>query len=87
MGVSFRNLEKVKLVNNVDLEGLANMRMPYGKYQGKLLVEIPETYYIWYRQKGFPKGKLGDQLGVMLEIKINGLEDLIYPLIKKLTNP
>ncbi len=70
-------------MNKVDLVGLANMRMPYGKYEGKLLIEIPEAYYVWYRQKGFPKGKLGDQLGVMLEIKINGLEDLIYPLIKK----
>jgi uncharacterized protein (DUF3820 family) len=70
-------------MNNVDLVGLANMRMPYGKYKGKLLVEIPEAYFVWYRQTGFPKGKLGDQLGVMLEIKINGLEDLIYPLILK----
>jgi uncharacterized protein len=70
-------------MNNVDLEGLANMRMPFGKYQGKLLVEIPEGYYVWYRQKGFPKGKLGDQLAVMFEIKMNGLEDLVYPLIKK----
>lgn len=70
-------------MNNLDLVGLANMRMPYGKYEGKLLVEIPEAYFVWYRQKGFPKGKLGDQLAVMLEIKINGLEHLLYPLIRK----
>jgi uncharacterized protein len=66
-----------------DLEALANMRMPYGKYEGRLLVEIPEAYYVWYRQKGFPKTKLGDQLALMHEIKMNGLEDLIYPLIRK----
>ena len=66
-----------------DLEALANMRMPYGKYEGRLLVEIPEAYYVWYRQKGFPKSKFGDQLALMHEIKVNGLENLIYPLIRK----
>jgi uncharacterized protein (DUF3820 family) len=65
------------------LEKLANTRMPFGKYEGKLLVHLPEPYLVWYRQKGFPKGTLGEQLQLMLEIKINGLEELIYPLIKK----
>ena len=62
---------------------MANMRMPYGKYKGKLLIELPEPYLVWYRQKGFPTGKLGLMLEQMLEIKINGLEKLIYPLVKK----
>lgn len=66
-----------------DLVALANMRMPFGKFEGKLLIEIPESYYVWYRQKGFPKGKLGEQLALMLEIKSNGLEELIYPLIRR----
>lgn len=66
-----------------ELVQLANMRMPYGKYEGKLLIHIPEAYLVWYRGKGFPKGKLGRQLELMLEIKSNGLEELIYPLIKK----
>ena len=66
-----------------ELIDLANMRMPYGKYQGKLLIHIPENYFIWYKSKGLPAGKLGKQLEQMLEIKTNGLEDLIYPLIKK----
>lgn len=65
-----------------ELEQLANMRMPYGKYKGKLLIHIPEAYLVWYRGKGFPAGKLGRQLELMLEIKSNGLEELIYPLVK-----
>ena len=68
---------------NQELIDLANMRMPYGKYQGRLLIELPEAYLVWYRQKGFPSGKLGRQLELMLEIKMNGLNHLIYPLIRK----
>ncbi|WP_298517602.1 DUF3820 family protein [uncultured Kordia sp.] len=56
---------------------LAHARMPFGKYEGKYLVNLPERYLIWYRQKGFPKGKLGRQLEQMLDIKINGLEPMI----------
>lgn len=66
-----------------ELVQLANARMPYGKYEGKLLIHVPEDYILWYKNKGFPAGKLGRQLALMLEIKQNGLENLIYPLIKK----
>lgn len=59
------------------------MKMPFGKYEGYFLIHLPEHYLVWYRQKGFPAGKLGDQLALILEIKTNGLEQLIYPLIKK----
>ncbi len=62
---------------------LANTRMPYGRYEGRLLVELPEPYLVWYEQKGFPNGKLGNQLRLMCEIKVNGLEKLIWPLVKK----
>jgi len=62
---------------------LANTRMPFGKYKGKLLIEIPEPYYVWYNQKGFPQGKLGSFLAQMYEIKANGLEKLIWPLVSK----
>lgn len=62
---------------------LANTRMPYGRYEGHLLVELPEPYLVWYEQKVFPNGKLGNQLRLMYEIKVNGLEKLIWPLVKK----
>lgn len=67
----------------IELVQLANAKMPFGKYQGYYLIEIPEYYLVWYKQKGFPAGKLGIQLEQILEIKVNGLEKLIYPLIKK----
>lgn len=61
---------------------LANMRMPFGKYKDTYLVNVPEEYLIWFQRKGFPAGNLGDMLRDMLEIKTNGLEHLIRPLIK-----
>lgn len=66
-----------------ELVELANAKMYYGKYKGRYLVYVPEPYLVWMKGKGFPTGKHGRQLELMLEIKINGLEDLIYPLIKK----
>ncbi len=58
---------------------LAHYRMPFGKYKSYYLVDVPEYYYVWYKQKGFPEGKLGRLLQEMYEIKLNGLE----PMIKK----
>jgi hypothetical protein len=66
-----------------ELVVLANTRMPFGKYKGRYLVNLPEAYLIWFKNKGFPKSKFGKQLEMMLEIKINGLEKLIHPLIQK----
>lgn len=61
---------------------LANARMPFGKYEGRYLVDIPEHYLVWYKNKGLPAGKLGIQLEQILEIKINGLEPLLVKLRK-----
>jgi uncharacterized protein len=59
---------------------LVKMQMPYGKYKGYLICNIPESYLLWYKDKGFPKGKLGDLMATMFEIRVNGLEYLLIPL-------
>ncbi|NQD71311.1 DUF3820 family protein [Sphingobacterium shayense] len=70
-------------LQNQMLVELANAKMPFGKYQGWSLVALPEPYLVWYHRKGFPAGKLGMQLATLYEIKLNGLEYLLRPLIKK----
>jgi uncharacterized protein (DUF3820 family) len=59
---------------------LVKMEMPFGKYKGTLLCNLPVSYLEWFQRKGFPKGKLGILLQTMYEIKINGLEGLLQPL-------
>lgn len=58
---------------------LAGYRMPFGKYKGQLLIDLPEPYVVWVRKQGFPKGELGDMLAMLYEIKLNGLEYLFKP--------
>jgi len=60
-----------------------NQVMPFGKYAGRLLVDLPEPYVVWFAQQGFPAGKLGRQLAVVYEIKVNGLEYLFEPFKRK----
>jgi len=55
---------------------LAAERMPFGKYKGLRLVDLPEPYIVWFSQKGFPEGRLGEMLKAVYEIKLNGLEYL-----------
>lgn len=62
---------------------LANYRMPFGKYANRLLIDLPEPYVVWFANKGFPKGELGQLLAIVHEIKINGLEYLFQPLKKQ----
>ena len=57
---------------------LAHYKMPFGKYKDRYLVDVPEYYYVWFKQKGFPQGTLGLMMTQMHDIKINGLEELIY---------
>lgn len=64
------------------LQALVKMKMPFGKYQNTLLCNLPEGYLVWFKQKGFPAGKLGMLLSTMYEIKLNGLEYLLAPLKK-----
>ncbi len=66
--------------NPDDLLELAAMRMPFGKYQGRLLIDLPEPYVVWFANNGFPEGRLGMMLRTVYEIKVNGLEYLFAPL-------
>lgn len=61
---------------------LVKMEMPFGKYKGVLLCDLPVSYLEWFYQKGFPEGKLGMLMSTMHEIKLNGLDDLLKPLRK-----
>ena len=61
---------------------LAQMKMPFGRYAGRLLIDLPEPYVVWFRKNGFPKGRLGQLMGLLYEIKANGLEHLVRPLAK-----
>ncbi len=62
---------------------LAKMRMPFGKYKGTFLIDLPEHYVVWYHNKGFPKGKLGQMLGLVYELQLNGLEDMIRDIRRR----
>lgn len=59
---------------------LAQMKMPFGRYKGRLLIDLPEPYVVWFKQQGLPRGKLGDMLAIVYEVKTNGLEYLFEPL-------
>ncbi|MDF1552396.1 MAG: DUF3820 family protein [Deferrisomatales bacterium] len=63
-----------------DLLKVARTRMPFGRYAGRLLVDLPEPYVVWFSQQGFPRGELGRLLQLVYEIKVNGLEHLVEPL-------
>ena len=70
------------VANGALLLQLVKMEMPFGKYKGTILCNLPVSYLEWFKRKGFPKGKLGVLLETMYEIKLNGLEDLLRPLKK-----
>lgn len=56
---------------------ILEVKMPFGKYKGRVIIDLPEFYLVWFRQKGFPKGKLGELMGLAYEIKLNGLEGMV----------
>ena len=64
------------------LLSLVKTEMPFGKYKGTLLYQLPMFYLEWFKRNGFPKGKLGVQLETVFEIKLNGLEELFEGLLK-----
>ena len=62
---------------------LAKMKMPFGKYKDRYLIDLPEHYLIWYKNKGFPTGKIGKQLESVYELQLNGLEYIVKEIRKR----
>ncbi len=62
---------------------LAYTKMPFGRYKGTFLSDVPEPYFVWFKQKGFPEGKIGQQLAEVYELKLNGLEYLLRDIRKR----
>lgn len=76
------------MISNQDLLiKLAHTKMPFGKYEGRYLIDLPEHYVVWYSQKGFPKGQLGEQLQLVHELKLNGLEELVRNIKRNFPKP
>jgi uncharacterized protein (DUF3820 family) len=71
------------ILNPENFKKLATTQMPFGKYKGRLLIDLPEAYLLWFvKKEAFPKGSLGDLMQLSLELHIHGLVGLIQPLIK-----
>lgn len=70
-------------MNPEDLELLVTRTMPYGKYKGRLIADLPGHYLNWFAREGFPKGEIGRLLMLMQEMDHNGLTPLLDPLRKK----
>ncbi len=73
----------MQVSNQEYLIRLAHTKMPFGKYKGRDLINLPEYYVVWYNNKGFPKGQLGEMLQLVYELQLNGLEDLVRNIKKK----
>jgi uncharacterized protein (DUF3820 family) len=70
-------------LNPEDLLLLLTREMPYGKYKGRLIADLPGHYLNWFARDGFPKGEIGRLLALMQEIDHNGLSSLLDPLRKR----
>ena len=67
-------------MNPEDLQRLVTLPMPYGKYKGWVIADLPGQYLNWFAREGFPKGDLGRLLALMQTIDTNGLSSLLAPL-------
>jgi len=76
-------MEENNIQNQQLLLELAKAKMPFGKYKNQYLIDLPEYYIVWFKNQGFPKGKLGNQLALVYELKLNGLEDLVRGIRNK----
>lgn len=62
---------------------LIEARMPFGKYKGRRLLDLPEAYLLWFERQGFPQGRLGEQLLEILELKRSGADQVLRPLLRR----
>lgn len=67
-------------MNHEYLQMLVTREMPYGKYKGRLIADLPGNYLNWFARKGFPPGEIGRLLALMQELDHNGLSSLLDPL-------
>ncbi len=79
-------MQDVPMPDGSMLIEIVTMKMPFGKYKGTLLKSLPVSYLEWFARKGFPKGRLGNLLQSTLEIKMNGLEDLLVQIEKNIVS-
>lgn len=70
-------------MNPEDLQLLVTRAMPYGKYKGRLIADLPGNYLNWFAREGFPPGEIGRLLALMQELDHNGLKPLLDPLRKR----
>lgn len=68
-------------MDSEELIATVNQVMPFGRFKGRKLIDLPEPYVVWFKNEGFPNGRLGVRLAVMYEIKVNGLEPMLRPLV------
>ncbi len=73
-------------INSEILKEICIQKMPFGKYKGVILADLPISYLEWFYRKGMPPGKLGMQLSTVYEIKLDGLSDLLVPIKNSLKN-
>jgi uncharacterized protein len=78
--LSYNNPKKMQ--NQDFLIKMVQVKMPFGQYKGWYITALPVHYLEWFNRKGFPDGTLGQYLSTMFEIKTNGLEEILEPIIK-----
>ena len=87
IGVKILSSKKHKMISSPNpeiLKQIVTAKMPFGKYAGRLVCDLPVSYLEWFKRKGgFPKGKLGLQLDTVYEIKLNGLDEIIFELKRR----
>lgn len=72
--------DQESLLTHDNLYALVQQEIPFGKYQGTLIADLPEEYLLWFQKKGFPKGQLGEWLQLALMLNIDGTKEILNPL-------